>query len=1127
MAGQETPTFEVLIAVQTLSQGGALAFPVAAPELAVYEPDGDWREEMRRGLEKLLPTYAPEMLAALLLRRGELLEVTVELDLRARELDRGGSLFATFPCLVATEGQQRQVSVLRLGHTFFAGAKEDLPKLAATEIRRILTSRLAAGEDPLRLLPPLQTDLELLQVRLGPAQEGKKKNERAADLELLAEVGTLWRPSSQGILPRPELETRLSARMAGRRRGTLILVGEEGVGKSALLRRVLAGRDHVYLTSGSRWVAGQSMLGQLEERVQQVMAAARRLDAVIYFERFDELLVAREGSDDLLSLFRRHVVAEEVRFVGELASEQLDEARRSHTSLFAAAEVIRVEPLSAAETSEVLHARLMELLPEPEHAELRASLATALLELSTRYFQEKKLPGMPMRLLDELAADDREARAGGRHLQLADLYRLVGTLTGIPEFLLREDLALRLETLRATFRRHLIGQGEAVEQLLAVLCAVKARLQPEGKPLAVLLFVGPTGVGKTEAARCLARVLFGDEQRLIRFDMSEYSDPYAADRLIRGNDREEGLLTRRVRREPFGVILLDEIEKADRAVFDLLLQVAGEGRLTDARGRTAFFHNIILVMTSNLGATEQRSATLGFGDTRQNVQAFYRIQVENFFRPEMVNRLDRVIAFLPLSREQVAEITRLQIAGLARRRGFEERGLELEVSDDLVADLASDSYAPAHGARRLRRELQRRLLAPIAELIAAHTLLAREGRIWVGRADEAPPAGSAPRIVSRGVCCELRRPAGAPARSRSEDLGELRLLRRLAQRLWNAETLQNLVHEEGMARRQLFETRLRLQQLGRDQGRGGRGKKSAPDAAAGRLIAEATRLEQRRHHFGTVLAPLRDLLQELGDAEEIALAEELAGQPPEGLAKIVAAGRERLRGALGPALLAPDQGRPLTLLISEADDQQAMVYWLKTLLPYAEERGWPLRGWPFGAQTRLGDDDVLPAGKIVEWLATPKRPRQFLLEVDVAEAAARLTWEAGWHRFERESDKAQTAHLEVQRVLRGRSKYEQREALRRQHVLRQAPAGDVLRLQTFVRDWNIEGDWWWPRKPAGRGPMLQALLRAGGLGSDPILGVEYWRRQPEILATQLALYELDEELDRERDVAQQLLGGTR
>ena len=1017
--------------------------------------------------------------------------------------------------------------MLRLGHTFFAAAREDLRQLASTEIRRILASRLAAGEDPLRLLPPLHTALELLPIRLGPAQAGKKKDERAADLELMMEIGTPWRPSSEGFLPRPADEARLLPRLSGRRRGTLILVGEEGVGKTALLRRVLAGRDHVYLTSGSQWVAGQSMFGQLEERVQLVMAAARRLDALLYFERFAELLVARDGGDDLLSLFRRYVVAEEVRLVGELASEQLDEARRSHTSFFAAAEVVRVEPLAVAETSEILLTRLTELLPEPEHLTLRADLVAALLELSARYFQEKPLPGMPLRLLEELAADDRERRLEGRHLQLVDLYRLAGTLTGIPEFLLREDLALRRETLRATFRRYLIGQDEAVEQLLATLCAVKARLQPEGKPLAVLLFVGPTGVGKTEAARCLARVLFGDEQRLIRFDMSEYSDPLAADRLIRGSDREEGLLTRRVRREPFGVVLLDEIEKADRAVFDLLLQVAGEGRLTDARGRTSYFHNIILVMTSNLGATEQRATPLGFGDTRQNAQAFYRQEVESFFRPEMVNRLDRVIAFLPLSREQVAEIAQLQVAALARRHGFEERGIVLEVSPALVADLASASYAPAHGARRLRRELQQRLLAPVAELIAAQPQLAHQSRLWVGRADEAPPAGAGPRLLTRGVCCELSRPSSAPSKSRGEELDPLRQLRRFLQRLWNAETLQNLVHEEAMARRQLFEIRLRLQRLARDQRRVSRGNQSSPESSSGRLIAEAARIEQRRHRFDALLSPLRELLQEMGDAEELALAEELAGQVPVGgSASGPQRGRQRLRSALGPALLAPDEGRPLTLLISEADDLQGMQLWLKTLASYSEEQGWPLRGWPFGEKTRLGDGDALPPAKIVEWLATPKRPRQFLLELNQAQAAARLTWEAGFHRFELASEKAEAAHLEVQRVLRGRSSEDQREALRRQHVRRLASVNEA-RLQHFVRSWKLEGDWWWPQKQADRQPEIQAVLQDVGLGQDPILGDDYWRRQAEILAVQLVVYELDPELDRDRDESLQLFGRSR
>jgi ATP-dependent Clp protease ATP-binding subunit ClpC len=1124
MAGHDTSSLEVLIAVQTLVQGGLLAFPAAAPELAVYETEGDWQEEMRRGLEKHLPSWAPEALAALLFRRGDLLEVEVELDLRARELDRGGNLRGVFPCLVTAEENDRWVTALRLGHSFHASAKEDLPALAAAEIRRVLKARLAAGEDPLRLLPPASTRLELLPIRLGPPPaKSTKKEQRREDLALLAQVGVPFVAKARDLLPRPAEEARLAAILSGNRRSSVLVVGPDGSGKSALIERVLAGRQQVYLTSGYQWVAGQSLLGQLEERVEQVMAAVQRLDAILYFERFDELLTSRGGGDDLISLFRRFVTRDKVRLVGELDAERLDEAQRAYTSFFSAVSVVRLEALDPENTRALLLARLEAMLPEPEEAAQRGALAGAILELAQRYFADKPLPGIAISLFDELAGLEAEARALGRHIGLAELYRLVSARTGIPEFLLREDLALRLEPLRAAFRDQLIGQEAAIEQLVGILCAVKARLQPEGKPLAVLLFVGPTGVGKTEAARCLARLLFGDERRMIRFDMSEYSDRWAAERLIRGNDREEGLLTRRVRREPFAVVLLDEIEKADRAVFDLLLQVAGEGRLSDARGRTVSFHNVILIMTSNLGAAEQRSSKLGFGNPQQSPQAFYRGQIEEFFRPEMVNRLDRVIVFLPLTAEEVGRIARLQLQALGRRRGFEERGITFEVDEAATLLLAAAGHSPAHGARRLRRELQLRIVAPAAELIARHAARARDAVLKVALAAEPPSAvGSIGRKVAGPFSFELLKRGAGSAETRAEAIEPLQQLRRLIRRLLGGETLSGLAHEIALARRRLLEIQLRLQQLATEKKR--RGGPPTLNRQGGELVAEAGRLEQRRHRFAGLLDPLRGLRQEVEDAEELALAELLAGSDPRAWASQMDGWIRRLREALGPALLVQDEGPALCLLLAEADDQRGCEFWLRPLLAELQKGGPAIAAWPLTEKSRLGAGDVLGPNGILQWLDTPKRGRQLILELGDPSWAARLAWEAGWHRFEPAGQPADAAHLSILRVLRARSSEEQREWLRKNQLVRQPVSGDSLRRMPFLRRWQIEGEWWWPQPAAAR-PAGEAELRSGGLDPFPILAGDYWRRHDEILALQLAPYELQGGGERDEALAPRLLGG--
>ena len=241
---------------------------------------------------------------------------------------------------------------------------------------------------------------------------------------------------------------------------------------------------------------------------------------------------------------------------------------------------------------------------EPNRPTVALEALAPVVELARRYLPYRAFPGKAVRFLEELRATRDTVRdATGRPIPLGleDAYEAFSLVTGIPAFLLRDDRELHLDEVVGRLRKRMIGQEEAVRRVAETICVAKAQLGPGDKPLATFLFVGPTGVGKTELARSLADFLFGSENRLVRFDMSEYGDPWAAERLITGGTGD-GLLTSKVREQPFCVVLLDEIEKAHPAVFDLLLQVLGEGRLTDGRGRTTYFQNAIIVMTSNLGA---------------------------------------------------------------------------------------------------------------------------------------------------------------------------------------------------------------------------------------------------------------------------------------------------------------------------------------------------------------------------------------------------------------------------------------------------------------------------------------------------------------------------------------------
>ncbi len=330
--------------------------------------------------------------------------------------------------------------------------------------------------------------------------------------------------------------------------------------------------------------------------------------------------------------------------------------------------------------------------------------------------------------------------------------------TGLPAFMLDPDVPLDLPEARQWFAKRIIGQEQAVDLVTDLLATVKAALTRPRRPIASLLFIGPTGVGKTELAKALAEYFFGDRNRLTRFDMSEFASPMAAERLAGGAFGAEGLLTAKVREQPFSVILFDEFEKAHWGFFDLLLQVLGEGRLTDAAGRLGDFSNAIVVMTSNLGAEAFARGTfgLGKGSGYPDPERHFTDEVRGFLRPELFNRIDRIVPFLPLDAAMIARIAERELMIIRQRDGFRLRGLSLDLTRASMQYLIQTGYDVRYGARPLKRALERQLLAPLSQALNAYDadlqLRAiadmKDGRLDVTVRAQVDAAGAAAQVTN-------------------------------------------------------------------------------------------------------------------------------------------------------------------------------------------------------------------------------------------------------------------------------------------------------------------------------------------------------------------------------------------
>ena len=613
----------------------------------------------------------------------------------------------------------------------------------------------------------------------------------ARDLTVIAREGAL-----DPVIGRSKEITRVVEVLSRRTKNNPVLIGEPGVGKTAIAEglaqqivnnevpETLRDKRVMTLDMGTV-VAGTKYRGEFEDRLKKVMDEIRQAGNIILF--IDELHTligagGAEGAIDASNILKPSLARGELQCIGATTLDEYRKYIEKDAALERRFQPIQVDEPTIEETIQIIKG-LRDRYEAHHRVKITDEAVDAAAKLSDRYISDRFLPDKAIDLIDEAGSkvrlrsftippslkelenklenvrSEKNAAVQSQEFEKAaalrdteqkikdeleqtkkawkekqgkeeaevtvdDIAMVVSMWTGIPVSKIAQEESAKLLNLEEELHKRVVGQGEAVEAISRAIRRARAGLKDPKRPIGSFIFLGPTGVGKTELARALAEVMFGDEDAMIRIDMSEYMEKHATSRLVGappgyvGFD-EGGQLTEKVRRKPYSVVLLDEIEKAHPDVFNILLQVLDDGRLTDSKGRTVDFRNTVIIMTSNVGADAlkyQKNLGFSLGDTDskyKNMKTTMLDELKKAFRPEFLNRIDEMIVFHSLEKEHLKEIVSFMASALTKR--LKEQDIELELTESALEKIAQEGYDPQYGARPIRRALQKNVEDRLSE----------------------------------------------------------------------------------------------------------------------------------------------------------------------------------------------------------------------------------------------------------------------------------------------------------------------------------------------------------------------------------------------------------------------------